>query len=55
MRTILKSRHFYSAHAYRQKVKWPAEYAVGVVRMIGVGVTGRITVNPYSLLGRDWS
>src|SRR5258708_5913670 len=51
MRTILRSRHFYSDHAYRQKVKWPVEYAVGMVRMIGVGVTGRITVNPYSLLG----
>ena len=51
VRTILKSRHFYSAHAYRQKVKWPVEYAVGMVRMVGVGVTGRITVNPYSLLG----
>src|SRR5262249_36466968 len=36
---------------YRQKVKSPVEYAVGMVRMIGVGVTGRITVNPYSLLG----
>jgi uncharacterized protein (DUF1800 family) len=43
VRTILKSRHFYSEYAYRQKVKWPAEYAVGMVRMIGV--------NPYSLLG----
>jgi uncharacterized protein (DUF1800 family) len=51
VRTILRSRHFYSAHAYRQKVKWPVEYAVGMVRLIGVGVTGRITVNPYSLLG----
>jgi uncharacterized protein (DUF1800 family) len=51
VRTILRSRHFYSEYAYRQKVKWPVEYAVGVVRMIGVGVTGRITVNPYSLLG----
>jgi uncharacterized protein (DUF1800 family) len=51
VRTILRSKHFYSAYAYREKVKWPVEYAVGVVRMIGVGVTGRITVNPYSLLG----
>ena len=51
VRTILRSKHFYSAYAYREKVKWPIEYAVGVVRMIGVGVTGRITVNPYSLLG----
>jgi Protein of unknown function (DUF1800) len=51
VRTILRSKHFFSAYAYRQKVKWPVEYAVGVVRMVGVGVTGRITVNPYSLLG----
>ena len=51
VRTILRSRHFYSAYAFRQKVSWPVEYAVGMVRLIGVGVTGRITVNPYSLLG----
>src|SRR5262245_26991365 len=51
VRTILRSRHFYSAYAYREKVKWPVEFAVGLVRMIGVGVTGRITVNPYALLG----
>jgi uncharacterized protein (DUF1800 family) len=51
VRTVLRSKHFFSAHAYRQKVKWPVEYAVGVVRAVGVGVTGRITVNPYSLAG----
>lgn len=51
VRLILRSKHFYSAFSLRQKVKWPVEYAVGMVRMIGVGVTGRITVNPYSLLG----
>jgi uncharacterized protein (DUF1800 family) len=51
VRMILRSKHFYSTYAVRQKVKWPVEYAVGMVRMIGVGVTGRITVNPYSLLG----
>lgn len=51
VRMILRSKHFYSAYAYREKVKWPVEYAVGIVRMVGVGVTGKITVNPYSLLG----
>lgn len=51
VRTILCSKHFYSDHAYRQKVKWPVEYVLGVVRMVGVGRTGLITVNPYSLLG----
>lgn len=51
VRTILRSKHFYSDYAYRQKVKWPIEYVLGVVRMVGVGRTGLITVNPYSLLG----
>ncbi|HVK09800.1 MAG TPA: DUF1800 domain-containing protein, partial [Gemmataceae bacterium] len=50
VRTILRSRVFYSAHAYRQKFKSPVEYAVGVVRAVGVGVTGRVTTNPYALL-----
>lgn len=51
VRMILASKHFYSDYAYRQKVKWPVEYVLGVVRMVGVGRTGLITVNPYSLLG----
>jgi hypothetical protein len=51
VRMILTSKHFYSNYAYRQKVKWPVEYVLGVVRMVGVGRTGLITVNPYSLLG----
>ena len=50
VRTILHSKHFYSEHAYRQKIKWPVEYIVGVVRMVGVGRTGLIAINPYSLL-----
>jgi hypothetical protein len=32
-------------------VKWPVEYTVGLARMVGVGATGRNTVNPYALLG----
>ncbi len=31
VRTVLHSRHFFSAHAYRQRIKSPAEYAVGLV------------------------
>ena len=50
-KTIVRSRHFYSEYAYRRKVKSPVEYAVGVVRMVGVGATGRIVMNPYTLLG----
>ncbi len=50
VRMILRSRLFYSAHAYRQKFKSPVEYAVGVVRAVGVGITGRVTTNAYALL-----
>ena len=31
VRTILSSRHFFSEHAYRQKVKSPVDLAVGSV------------------------
>jgi uncharacterized protein (DUF1800 family) len=31
VRRILSSRHFYSAHAYRRKVKSPIDYTVGLV------------------------
>jgi hypothetical protein len=32
VRMILRSRHFYSAHAYRQRVKTPVEFAIGAIR-----------------------
>ena len=32
--TILASRHFYSAHAFRQRVKGPVEYALGAVNAV---------------------
>jgi uncharacterized protein (DUF1800 family) len=31
---ILRSRHFYSAAAYRQRLKGPVEYSAGLVRML---------------------
>jgi uncharacterized protein (DUF1800 family) len=34
VRTILASRHFYSEHAFRQRVKGPVEYAVGAVQAV---------------------
>ena len=48
---IARSRHFYSAHAYRQKIKSPVEYVLGTARLVGVGTTGKVIVSPYSLLG----
>ncbi|QEG32380.1 hypothetical protein GobsT_72350 [Gemmata obscuriglobus] len=32
VRTVLGSRLFFSAHAYRKRVKWPVECALGAVR-----------------------
>jgi hypothetical protein len=34
VRTILASRHFYSGHAFRQRVKGPVEYVLGAVRAV---------------------
>lgn len=51
VRTILKSKHFYSAYSYRQKVKSPIDYVLGVARMFGINPFGGTVVSPYSLLG----
>src|SRR5262249_16050887 len=34
VRTILSSRHFYSAHALRQRIKGPVEYVLGAVQAV---------------------
>jgi hypothetical protein len=34
VRTILASRHFYSAYAFRQRLKGPVEYALGAVQAV---------------------
>jgi Protein of unknown function (DUF1800) len=34
VRTILASQHFYSAHAFRQRVKGPVEYVLGGVQAV---------------------
>src|SRR5262249_29479977 len=34
MRTILASRHFYSGHAFRRRIKGPVEYVLGAVRSV---------------------
>ncbi len=34
VRTILSSRHFYSDHAFRQRVKGPVEYVLGAVQAV---------------------
>jgi uncharacterized protein (DUF1800 family) len=34
VKTMLASRHFYSDHAFRQRIKSPVEYVVGVVQAV---------------------
>jgi hypothetical protein len=34
VRTMLASRHFYSAHAFRQRVKGPVEFVLGAVQEV---------------------
>src|SRR5207244_11997045 len=34
VRTLLSSRHFYSAHAFRQRIKSPVEYVLGAVQQV---------------------
>ncbi len=34
VRTILSSRHFYSAHAFRRRIKSPVEYVLGAVQAV---------------------
>lgn len=34
MKTILASKHFYSAHAFRQRIKWPVEVVLGAAKTV---------------------
>ncbi len=43
---ILRSRHFYSHGAYRQRLKSPVEFSAGLVRMLEVP---RTAINPLAL------
>ena len=46
MEVILRSRHFYSHAAYRQRIKSPVEFSAGLVRMLEVP---RPALNPLAL------
>jgi uncharacterized protein (DUF1800 family) len=51
VKRMLKSKHFFSAHSFKQRVKSPIDYVLGVARMFGTGSTGSVVVSPYSLMG----
>jgi uncharacterized protein DUF1800 len=50
---ILRSRHFFSEHAYRQRIKSPVEYALGVVRVVKPDAAPRDLVNPLEQMGQS--
>jgi uncharacterized protein (DUF1800 family) len=56
VRTMLASRHFFSAHAFRQRVKSPVEYVLGAVQAVylraGEGEADYRPLPPQVLVGR---
>jgi uncharacterized protein (DUF1800 family) len=46
VRTILSSAHFYSRSVYRQRIKSPVEYSVGLIRSLEIP---RTALNPLAL------
>jgi uncharacterized protein (DUF1800 family) len=56
VQTVLASRHFYSAHAFRRRVKGPVEYVLGAVRAVyrryGEGEAGYRPLPQQVLVGR---
>src|SRR5262249_34241010 len=50
--TTLRSRHFFSEYAYRQRVKSPVEFAVGVVRAVHPSAAPRDLVQPLEAMGQ---
>jgi uncharacterized protein (DUF1800 family) len=51
--TILRSRQFFSEYAYRQRVKSPVEYAVGIVRAVRPTTTPRELVATLEAMGQS--
>jgi uncharacterized protein (DUF1800 family) len=51
--TMLRSRHFFSEYAYRQRIKSPAEYILGVVRAVRPKTAPRELVQPLEQMGQS--
>jgi hypothetical protein len=50
---ILRSRLFFSEHAYRQRIKSPVEYVIGVVRTVRPSAAPRELVTPMEAMGQS--
>ncbi|HJT78430.1 MAG TPA: DUF1800 domain-containing protein [Gemmataceae bacterium] len=54
VKTMLRSRLFFSEHAYRQRIKCPVEYVVCAVRSVGQGfVSPQSLVKKLEAMGQD--
>jgi uncharacterized protein (DUF1800 family) len=54
VRTMLSSRHFFSAHAYRQRIKGPVEYVLGAVRATVEGTfSQQVLVQRLAAMGQE--
>jgi uncharacterized protein (DUF1800 family) len=53
VRAILTSDVFYSARAYRSRLKSPVEYALGALRSLGVPTDGRGVVERMTRMGQQ--
>lgn len=54
LRQLLQSRLFFSAAAYRSKVKSPAEFVIGTVRLLGAQVAPAALAATMASLGETW-
>jgi uncharacterized protein (DUF1800 family) len=52
VRSILTSDEFYSARAYRAKIKSPVELLAGMVRVLGIETGGNELIGPLNNLGQ---
>lgn len=54
LRTLLRSRLFFSPRAYRSKVKTPAEFVIGTVRSLGANAAATDLAHAMSTMGETW-
>ncbi len=54
LRTMLGSQHFFSAHAFRQRIKSPVELTLGAVRSVTTGgLPQSVLVSKLEAMGQD--
>ncbi|MBK8101057.1 MAG: DUF1800 domain-containing protein [Planctomycetes bacterium] len=54
LRTLLRSRLFFSPRAYRTKIKSPAEFAIGTVRLLGARAVAADLARAMATFGEAW-